>query len=151
MASKREPDQTADRHGDELVVEWVALETFKSRFVTNPQRAWLFEGLVRACIELRRHGCRAIYVGGSFVDRKEFPNDYDACFDTVGVSPTLDQCLFDSSLEMERRKKYRGDWLFGRPDAGPAGEWLRFLSRDRSGKARSLIGLKLNLKELNEQ
>lgn len=34
-----------------------------------------------------------VFVGGSFVTSKEFPGDYDACWDTVGVRspPKTDQ------------------------------------------------------------
>lgn len=129
-------------------IRWVSLAELRTRYAYNAHRAWLFEGLIAACVELRKGGCRAVFIGGSFVEGKEYPGDYDACFDTVGVSPSLDPILFDPGRQSECKDQYRGDWLFGRLDPGPAGEWLRYLAKDRAGNSRELIGLKLNLKEL---
>lgn len=78
----------------------------------------------------------------------ENPDDFDACFDTVGLMPTVDEVLYLPGFETERRAKYRGDWLPARYDAGPAGRWLRFLGKRRDGQPRKLIGLKLRLNEL---
>jgi hypothetical protein len=90
-----------------------------------------------------------VFVGGSFVTSKEFPGDYDACWDTVGVSSTLDPIIYDDNLGIERREKYRGDWLMGGCDPGPTGEFFRFLSRDKvTGEERGMIGIKLRMVEL---
>ena len=95
-------------------VHWLTLSEIRSRFVTNPHRAWLYAGFVEACKTLREHGCRAVYLGGSFVEEKEYPGDYDAVFDTVGVSSQVDPALFDPDRAEECKQSYRGDWLFGR-------------------------------------
>lgn len=131
-------------------IAWMTLAEIRRTYAYNPHRMWLLDGLVKACVELRGNGCRAVFIGGSFVDEKDYPGDYDACFDTVGVSSALDPVLFDPDREVERKDLYRGDWLFGRLDPGPAGRWIRFIAKDRLGRSRKLIGLKLNLKELVE-
>lgn len=121
-------------------------------FSTNLHRSRLIEGLRSACVELRRHGCSAIYIGGSFTSDKEYPGDYDACFNPIGVDAELDPVLFNPVLSTERREKYMGDWLIGRPEDGSAGEWYRFLSfDDRTGASHQMYGIKLYLHELVEQ
>ena len=149
MAS-RYPLPQADKLTDGLpVVEWLTLGQIRDRFATSQKRAWLFEGFVAACIELRKWGCAAVYLGGSYVDEvSEEPGDYDACFDTVGLMSAVDEVFYLPDLEQERRAKYRGDWLPARLDPGAAGRWLRFLGKRRDGEARHLIGLKLRLNEL---
>lgn len=131
-------------------LEWWSLSEIKEEFGWNAHRAWLIEGFVKASAELRRHGGSAVVLGGSFIDKNiEFPGDYDACFITVGLLPTVDDALYLPEKEQQRKDEYRGDWLPARIDPGPAGKWLRFLATDRNGNPRKLIALKLRLNELD--
>lgn len=128
---------------------WVSFPNFADRFGFNTQRARLIGGLRRAAFELRRAGCGAIFVGGSFTSDKDFPSDYDACFDPIGVSPSLSPLLVEERYLIERRSEYLGDWLIGRPHDGPAGYWYRFLAfDDRTGVTNRMFGMKLCLTEL---
>ena len=45
------------------------------------------DGLRAALENLKRAGCRTVYVNGSFVMNKYVPNDYDACWEEAGVEP----------------------------------------------------------------
>lgn len=47
----------------------------------NERRKELFAGLRRACQSLKLVGCRKIYIGGSFATNKEFPGDFDICWE----------------------------------------------------------------------
>ena len=135
--------------GDLPEIEWWSLGKIKETFGSNQHRAWLLEGFVAGCIELRQHGAGAIYLGGSFVDVAiDYPSDYDACFDTVGLSSRVDEALYNPDMIVERKERYRGDWLPARLDTGPSGRWLRFFAIDRNGRQRKLIALKLRLNEL---
>ena len=130
-------------------LHYVTFREFRDGFATNAHRQWLFEGFRLACRDLRAAGCSKIFVGGSYVTSKEFPGDYDACWDPVGVSGTLDPLIYDENFRIERREKYRGDLLIGDCDAGPSGANFRFLSKDRvSGEERGMIGIKLRMVEL---
>ena len=44
-------------------------------------------GLRAALVNLKGAGCQTAYINGSFVTRKELPNDYDACWEETGVDP----------------------------------------------------------------
>jgi hypothetical protein len=127
----------------------VTFSEFETQFSRNLHRARLIGGLRRACVELRENGCGAVFVGGSFTTDKEYPGDYDACFHPVGVRAELDPLLVDPIRELERKEKYFGDWLIGRPEDGPAGEWYRYLAfDDRIGQHHDMYGIKLRLGEL---
>ncbi len=46
------------------------------------------DGLRSALESLEGAGCRTAYVDGSFVTAKELPNDFDACWEEVGLDQT---------------------------------------------------------------
>ena len=132
-------------------LHWVGIREFRDTFVTNYHRTWLFEGFVKACIELRTAGCARVFVGGSFITSKQFPSDYDACWDPVGASSVgLDPLLYDRTLASEQVKRYRGEWFIGQSGNGPESSMYKFLSHDRNtGIERGMAGIKLQMIELH--
>src|SRR6185436_19608461 len=60
-------------------------QEFEARFGWTPKRVVLLGGLYLALIELRKAGCTTAYMDGSFVTKKDEPEDYDACWDATGV------------------------------------------------------------------
>lgn len=131
-------------------LHWAGIREFRNAFVSNYHRSWLFEGFVKACIELRQAGCSRVFVGGSYVTSKEFPGDYDACWDPAGVSAaSLNPMLYDATLAEEQRKFYRGEWFIGKHGNGPESAMYEFLSHDKNtGIERGMIGIKLKMLEL---
>jgi predicted nucleotidyltransferase len=78
-------------------------------FGFNPHRLRLLAGLVRAVDALQVAGCRTVYLDGSFVTGKEFPNDYDLAWDVAAVvGALLDPILLD---RRGQKVKYLGDIL----------------------------------------
>jgi hypothetical protein len=64
----------------------------------SPHRRNVFAGFGRACQELRKAGCRLVYVDGSFVATKVHPGDFDACWDIRNVNEkSLDPIFWDFS------------------------------------------------------
>jgi hypothetical protein len=123
---------------------WKELEKM---FGANPHRRRLLAGLREAAENLRRAGCKNIFVDGSFVTAKQMPNDYDACWDVVGVNPNdLDPILLDFSNQRAAQKARFGGELF------PA-EWsngrtgmtfLEFFQVDKSsGNPKGIVGIDL--------
>jgi hypothetical protein len=131
-------------------LHWIGIRDFRDTFVGNYHRSRLFEGFVKGCIQLRTAGCARVYVGGSFITSKQFPSDYDVCWDPVGVTPNgLDECLFDRSKVAEQLKKYRGEWFIGKHGNGPDSAMYRFISTDKAtGIERGMVGIKLKMVEL---
>jgi hypothetical protein len=62
---------------------------FWQRYGTNTKRLALLGGLRMALVNLSGAGCIRAYIDGSFVSSKEFPGDYDGCWDPEGVDPDL--------------------------------------------------------------
>ena len=63
----------------------ISLAEFIEQFAYNPKRKYLLRGLIRAIRLLRRAGCRAIYIGGSYVSSKQKPNDIDVVWESKGM------------------------------------------------------------------
>lgn len=131
-------------------LHWIGIRDFRDTFVLNYHRTWQFEGFVKACIELRQAGCSRVYVGGSYITSKEFPGDYDACWDPAGVSSTgLSILLYDPLRRDEQLKVYRGEWFIAKQGNGPESAMYEFLSKDKdTGIERGMVGIKLKSIEL---
>ena len=65
---------------------WQEVET---KLAFNPRGQELLSGLKRACQSLKQAGCKRIYIGGSFATNKEFPGDFDICWEYDGVDRVL--------------------------------------------------------------
>lgn len=74
-------------------------DEFCKRFGRSRHRNKLLGGLAAALNTLTAAGCRTVYINGSFVTRKQMPNDYDLCgsIDRV-VAERLDPVLLDFSF-----------------------------------------------------
>src|ERR1035441_4713144 len=97
------PPGVHDATWDELV----------AAFAFNDRRAELLQGLREALESLAEAGCRRAYIGGSSVTDKEFPRDFDGCWETAGVDPTLlDRELLDfREARAAQKAKYGGELL----------------------------------------
>jgi hypothetical protein len=130
-------------------LHFASLAEVRDLFVYNQHRGWLFEGLVFACLELRKFGCARVYLGGSFVTSIEYPGDYDACWDPAGVSADVDPLLWDDMQRIEQNRKYRGDLLVSAAGDGPEHQHFKFLCKDKlTGAAKGIVGIKLKMVEL---
>ena len=87
------------------------LKEVEARFATTPHRVWLFGGFVRAVEALRRAGCLAIFLDGSFITAKPHPDDFDGLWDLNGVDPDeLDPVLLDfTNMRAAQKAKYFGE------------------------------------------
>jgi Family of unknown function (DUF6932) len=78
------------------------------RFGTNEHRRKLLAGMEEALVALKKAGCLAVYLDGSFVTTKERPGDYDCCWEPMYVNPELlDNILRDCSRAGIARQKFR--------------------------------------------
>ena len=96
---------------------------------------------------LRTAGCRQVYIDGSFVTEKEFPNDYDACWDVTNVRPELlDPLLlkFDNG-RVAQKTKYLGDLFPAQTQESETGRtFLEFFQVDKeTGNPKGILVLDL--------
>lgn len=127
-------------------VYWAKWEEFATRFGTTPHRQQLLRGLKFAIDSLSKAGCKVIYIDGSFVTKKENPNDFDGCWDIKGVDPEiLDPILLDLNDKREKQKaKYQGELFPASYIANGAGKnFLEFFQIDRKGKPKGIVAINL--------
>ena len=80
-------------------------------FAFNPRRHRMLAGFRQACEELRKAGCRLVYLDGSFVTRKDRPGDFDACWDVQNVDDAkLGIQSFWGFLSRPRGARSSGFW-----------------------------------------
>ncbi len=103
---------------------------------------------VRVAIEnLKSAGCLTAYVDGSFVTAKEVPNDFDACWEEVGVDPlALDPVLltFDPGRTTQKAK-YLGELFPASIIASEDGfSFLGFFQTDKdTGGPKGIVAIDL--------
>ncbi|MGB5970010.1 MAG: hypothetical protein WBG70_16965 [Spirulinaceae cyanobacterium] len=120
---------------------------FKQKFGINSHRLKLLEGLKAALDSLSKAGCQTIYIGGSFITAKEYPNDFDGCWDTQGVDPNLlDPILLNFDHKRQAQKtKYLGELFLASSPADSAGKtFLEFFQVDRNGNQKGIVAIDLS-------
>src|SRR5438270_80024 len=75
-------------------------ETFCRVYGFSFIRRALLQGLQNMITLLKHCGCRRVLVGGSFVTEKDFPGDFDGCWDVDGVN--IDE-LAEADMELVNR------------------------------------------------
>lgn len=127
----------------------LTMNEFEKKFGYNAHRKELIEGLKKGIIELKDCGCKKMYIDGSFVTKKEIPNDFDACWDEYGVDlqklKTLYPAIIDFSNQRKNQKiKYSGEFFPSRISATPYDIYIDFFQTDRDGNPKGIIQINLN-------
>lgn len=125
-------------------------DLFSSRFGTSEHRRRLLTGLEAALVSLRSCGCQRLYVDGSFVTSKEFPNDYDVAWEPAGVDlgklKFLEPVFFNfANRRAAQKATYLGEFFPSSAAADPAGNtFLEFFQIDKNtGNRKGIIALDL--------
>ncbi len=129
-------------------IHWVTWDEFKERFGTNYKRLRQIEGLKKAMEQLKAAGCRTIYINGSFVTSKTYPNDFDACWDIDDTD--LDYLrihaprLLNYTDSAAQKAMYRGEIYFSEQRVGSCEETsIEFFQQDRSKNRKGIIAIDL--------
>lgn len=128
-------------------IHWATWKEFAKRFGLTPHRLRLIDGLRRAIEALIVAKCPTIYVDGSFVTDKEIPGDFDACWETVSVDPTLlDPVLLNFDNKRAAQKaKYLGELFPAQIPADKRGRiFLDFFQMEKTtGNPKGIIAIDL--------
>ncbi len=117
-------------------VHFATWQELRDRLGFNPRRHRMLAGFRQACEELRKAGCRLVYLDGSFVTRKGHPGDFDACWDVRNVDDDrLDPVFRDFSRGRAAQKQRQAVCEF-LPDESV--EWRT--ERDSGDQARKESG-----------
>jgi len=116
---------------------------------SNKVRTDLLTGLYRAAKALQIAGCTTLYVDGSFVSTKQYPSDFDGCWEPAGVDGSkLDPVLLDFRHgRLAQKIKYRGELFISssRAEAQPPHRtFLDFFQTDKNtGKPKGILAIDL--------
>ncbi len=122
---------------------WKEIE---KRFGRNRRRRQLLDGLRSALDLLRGSGCHRVYIDGSFVTAKKWPNDIDVCWDVDGVDPiSLDSVFFDFTNARAAQRGRFGAEFFPAQAPQRLKTFLDFFQIDKvTGRPKGIIELRLD-------
>ena len=106
---------------------------FEVRFGFNSHRQNMLVGLKAVLQLLGRANCQRVYLGGSFVSNKEYPNDFDGCYDDMDIEEDLLDPIFDEDINAQQNR-FGGELL-----ADPI--FTGFFQTDRDGNPRGIAAL----------
>jgi hypothetical protein len=134
-------------------IHYCSWTEFKLKFGYNDHRRNLLSGLHQALINLKYANCKILYIDGSFVTNKQYPNDFDACWDHEGVKLSLlDPTFLDFQNKRAKQKlKFRGEFFLAKRRNGTSNiSFLEFFQLCReNGKKKGIIAL--NLVDFNDK
>jgi hypothetical protein len=124
---------------------WLEVE---EKLAFNERRQELLQGMKRACESLKMVGCPRIFIGGSFATNKEFPGDFDICWqdDTVDFLQlqVLDPVLLNfKSKRAAQKAKYGGELFPASISADGYRTYLEFFQIDRNGEEKGIVAIDL--------
>lgn len=117
-----------------------------TRYATSVRRRELLDGLLDALRSLKGAGCATAHLDGSLVTSKDHPGDFDACWESSGVTLNrLDSELLTFSDGRAAQKARYGGELY--PAEWPANAdgttYLDFFQRDRLKQQKGIIAIDL--------
>lgn len=129
-------------------IHYASFEEVKKRYSTNSYRVKLLTGLSEAIDSLKLAGCKMVFLDGSFISNKEFPGDFDACWEIQDVDPLLlNPILLDFTNNRAAQKaKYGGELFPSNLNADFAGNtFLDFFQIDKNlAIPKGIIAIKLS-------
>jgi hypothetical protein len=119
-----------------------------SRFGTNAHRKKLLRGLDAALHHLKQAGCSTVYLDGSFVTAKRFPNDYDCCYDPTGVNKVMLENMFQNinpAARVLQKLKYGGEFVVSSTiETSSMSPFMKFFQTDReTGCPKGIVKISL--------
>jgi hypothetical protein len=149
------PDYEADGNLP-IGVHSASWSEFVARYGFNSYRKTLLEGLERALRLLKQVGCSEVYLDGSYVTSKGFPNYYDGAWSLTGVNlvllKRLEPIFFEfGSGRVAQKAKFLGELFPVETQEGRSGRsFLNFFQTDRdTGQAKGIVHVEL--RTLNDQ
>ena len=128
-------------------VHYATWREIEGRLGFNPPRRRLMAGFRQACELLREAGCRLVYLDGSFVTRKQYPGDFDACWDVTNVD---DQKLDPVFLSFSRGRAAQKERFLGElfpaqlPEGATGRAFVDFFQVNKlHGKPKGIVAIRL--------
>ena len=121
-------------------------EEFLSVFTLNEHRQQQSEGSRKGLEVLHKHGCSVVYIDGSFVTTKPFPNDVDVAFDNSSMDwkgfKRHHPEFFDTKIgDIIQKEKYSSHFFACNPFET---YFIDFFQFDRNGNSKGIVKLDLD-------
>jgi hypothetical protein len=125
----------------------LSYEELIHHFGINPHRLKQLENAMQFFRIFSSCGCQTVFIDGSFVSRKPYPEDIDLCFDTTGIdADKLEEefpAFFDpNAIGKIHRELHCHIFTFSENSM----RYFDMLSEDREGNLKGFV--KLDLKDL---
>ena len=125
----------------------LSYEELKYYFGTNPRRMDQINNALQFFRIFHTCGCQTVFIDGSFVTKKKYPEDIDLCFDMTSVSNEKMEEVFPQFFDPNEIGKIRRNSLchifhFSATDT----RLFDLFQYDRDGNFKGFV--KLNLKDL---
>lgn len=132
-------------------IHWASWPEIEGRFGGNSHRRMLLAGMELGLRELAACGCLEAFIDGSFVTAKEYPDDFDVCWDAAGVDlarlrqsePAL---LTFGNFRALQKAKFFGEFFPSSNKAearSPFRTFLDFFQSDKAtGVPKGIVGLR---------
>lgn len=126
-------------------------DDFVGLYGFNTHRKHLISGLKIAINILKKHGCKEIYIDGSFTNIKNpAPNDYDGCWnpDKVDLGKLIADCPCFIDIRPPRKGQkalFRGELFPSTTPVSPGARetMLDFFKKDRDGNPKGIVKIPL--------
>lgn len=129
-------------------IHLASFEEVYARYGTNGYRKQLLGGMYEAFHALKIAGCDVVYLDGSFVTTKKYPNDYDCCYNPMNIQfELLDRLFWDRTRGWRERQKFRFRGEFypsSTIEGGSSKSFLLFFQTDRdTGEPKGIVKITL--------
>ena len=129
-------------------IHWADWDEISTKFGYNLKRIKMLNGLMLVLNYLKVAGCKYAYLDGSFVTIKEFPNDYDVCWDIVGVDISILNNLVPELINFDRDRRnqkmlFLGEFLPYNPRL-KSYSILEFFQFNRNDIKKGIIGIEVD-------
>lgn len=131
-------------------VHWADWSEIYDRFGYNPYRRDLLFGMQLGLNSLKKAGCKAVYIDGSFCTAKLIPGDFDICYDDTSIDWALlhqiePVLLTFTNLRQAQKIKFKGEFFpFSSVANPPITTFFEFFQIDKhTGNPKGIVGLKL--------
>ena len=128
-------------------VHFATWRELEDRLSFNPRRHRMLAGFRQACDELRKAGCRLVYLDGSFVTSKEHPGDFDACWNVQNMDDAmLDPVFWDFSRgRAAQKQRFLGEFFPAQLPEGATGRaFVDFFRVNKTtGEPKGILAIRL--------
>ncbi len=130
-------------------IHWAEWDEISLKFSCNIHRKKMLDGLKVVLTHLKMAGCKYVYLDGTFVTNKQFPNDFDVCWDITGVDASI---LFNNIPELfdfyngrlNQKMLFYGEFIPYDPSKTGTYSILEFFQYNRNGQKKGIIGIKVD-------